>query len=527
MEIARSVHEGLSRATNIISEGAGSDPGLKGAALLLWSLSEHARKPERLQDFSVWLTDTTPDAFRWATDLLAVMDAPRPDLEAVEKVVESAVGTHGWGGSQTLDLVNLTIAHAGARCSRYAGSQYPLAIASLEEFNTVPTLSRKDVEADFTSICAEDEAADYYTATSATTTGRSLLVPHCMAENNTLSTYISATTANSGRQGDPFGMTLRLMPAGRLIGAPLGFGNTVLATYETNAVRENIWDLWDYIAGQVFVEFPSATGMLPIETIHATPAFGLILLTKYMLQRGLDPAESSVSKLLVTGSWIGPSTRRWLQESWDAELFTTYSCSELMGSAVECPDHPGRYHFGPNILPEVLGPGGVPVAEGEQGEIHLTGLYPFQRSAVFLRYQVGDWGRWRGGDRCTCGSMAPSLDVLGRNGNVLTITSSDGTLWPIPPIPVRNALDRFDCVPKIPRPQYKMWIEKGRKQCLRIDVECFALAGPAWRKRIRDDMAEAIVQEDPSIRSLVEAGEIDIRVELFFRSKLTNSTSVI
>ena len=185
-----------------------------------------------------------------------------------------------------------------------------------------------------------------------------------------------------------------------------------------------------------------------------------------MLQRGLDPSETAVKSLLVTGAWIGPTTWRWLEEAWGASLETTYSCSELVGSALACAMKRGRYHFAANLVAEVLDDDGRSVAHGEQGRIHLSGLYPFHRSAIFLRYDVGDWGRWGAADSCGCGLHGASFEMLGRTPDVLRLTSSDGTRWSIPPIPVRNALDRFDCVPKIPRPQYRLHRQQGGNQDL-------------------------------------------------------------
>jgi hypothetical protein len=216
------------------------------------------------------------------------------------------------------------------------------------------------------SICANRAPVDFYTATSSTSTGRALLVPHCRAEYRAL-----GADPNGG--GAPTRQLVRNDVAADAGGPADGCAarrrGTILATYEANAVRETRVDIWDYIAGQVFIDFPSPSGGRPVTTIHATPALGLILLTKYMLQRGIDPRESAVRSLVVTGSWIGPETARWLAEAWDGRLDTTYSCSELTGGVVACPKHRGRYHFAANLLTEVLDDAGHPVAYGKQGRI--------------------------------------------------------------------------------------------------------------------------------------------------------------
>ncbi|MGJ5079291.1 hypothetical protein [Bradyrhizobium sp. HKCCYLS3013] len=520
--IAPSVISALDRIATLFSQCSRGDQRLMSASLFISTLREHAGTPDRLSEFMAWLATAAPQRAARVADLLSAVESYRGDQIELAAALDS-FADHIGTPELARDFINLTLAHAERTCARYSDPRYPAAVSSLDDFQALPTLRRRELEMDLPSICADGEPIDFYTATSATTTGRSLLVPHCRAEHAALSDWgLMGETAPA-----PSGMTLRLMPAGRLIGAPLGASDTVLATYETNALHENVWDLWDYIAGQVFAEFPSPKGTRQIETIHATPSFGLILLTKYMLQRGLSPRQSAVRTLLVTGSWIGPVTRRWLEDSWGAQLHTVYSCSELVGGAVECPAQPGRYHFAPNLYPEVLDAQGRQVAEGAQGGIHLTALYPFQRSAAFLRYEVGDWGRWGGRGPCPCGLHGPAIELLGRTTDVLTVTSADGTRWPIPPVPIRNALDRFDCVPKIPRPQYRLRIEPGNRIELRVDVECYALAGADWQYRTRNAIAAAILDEDRSIGGLASAGELNLDVNLFSRSKLTNISSVI
>jgi phenylacetate-coenzyme A ligase PaaK-like adenylate-forming protein len=521
--IGASLLTALNEIAGAISKGSNGRTGLIGTALFIWTLEEHARGSGALATFASLAAHMSPDRTRGATGLLKAIGEGRNKSEISDALVRASATEAS--SNYILDLVNLTLAYARRNCRRYSTDRFPKFIGSLDDFSySVPTLHRREVEADFASICAREAPIDFYTATSGTSTGRRELVPHCKQEYAALGANATEEFARNVAQDSPSGMTLRLMPAGRVLIEPLGAGDTILATYDTNAVQENSSDLWDNIASQVFAEFPSAAGAKSIETIHSTPSFGLILLTKYMLGRGLDPKGSAVKTLFVTGSWIGPTTWRWLEEAWGAKLHTTYSCSELVGAAVACPRFRGRYHFGANLLAEVLDDAGKPVLHGEQGHIHMSGLYPYQRSAIFLRYQVGDWGRWRAAEICNCGLRGASIEVLGRSADVLTVTSSDGTRWPIPPIPTRNALDRFECVPKIPRPQYKLHVERNDEATtLWVDVECYALAGAEWQKRTRDAIADAILEEDESIRALVTAGELNLDVALFPRSSLTST----
>ncbi|MGJ5079298.1 hypothetical protein [Bradyrhizobium sp. HKCCYLS3013] len=487
--------------------------------LFLWTLREASRANAQFAPIVRSVAAATRGRLDAVASALRGAEAPSPPISPNQT------------DRTLLDQLNLTLIRARRTTGRYADSRFPAYISSLEAYREFPTLERAEIEDNVIAVCAAGAAVDFFTATSATTTGRPLLVPHNRSELDALTTFSTAhrpeMASASDANDDPFGLTLRLMPSGRLIGAPMDGANSVLATYDTNAIRENVWDTWDYIISQVFVEFPTAKGPCPVETIHATPAFGLILLTKYMVQRGLDPSQSNVKQLLVTGSWIGPTTRRWLERTWKVPLYTTYSCSELIGSAVECGAHPGRYHFSSNIFPEVLDDHGQQVDVGSNGRIHLTGLYPFHQAAVLMRYNIGDWGRWHGSGPCTCGDRRLALDMLGRTRDVLTFEFRSGRKVSIAPVPVRNALDRFDYVPRIPRPQYRLRIVPDTIPRLEVDVECFSLAGPVWRETTRNAIAAAILEEDAGIAELVENGEVTLEVRLFFRSGITQLSSVI
>lgn len=495
----------------------------RGMAQFVWSLADRCAASDAAAEVAS-LAAARPQI---AGDAAALIEAvAEGDSASVERAAARITTGEADADAEMLGFLDRTIHRARRLCPRYA--DWPAALDSLEGFRTLPRLTRAELDADIGQVCARGEAVDYFTATSATTTGQALLVPHAMAELNHLAAYADGLAHPFGapREDAPAlaGMTLRLMPAGRLIGSPSADGRTVVAAYETNGARENIFDLWDYIIGQVFVEFPTAEGSKPIDTIHATPAFGLILLTRYMQQRGIDPASSAVRHLIVSGSWLGRHTRRWLEDSWNAAVHNTYSCSELTGAAVETPGRPGCYRFGAHVHAEVIDPDtGRHVAPGEEGRIVLSGTFPFHRAAVLLRYENGDWGRWLGlGD-----DGFSEFQMLGRTRDILRFRDRQERPITLASIPVREALDGFGFVPKIPRPQFVMRVDDARVPHVTIDVECYAIAGGAWRARSQEAIRAAVLAEMPELAAACEAGDAELSVGLHFRSKLTNRSSVI
>jgi hypothetical protein len=497
----------------------------RAMAQFVWSLAERCAASDPANEVRT-LAIARPAMAADAADLVEAVAAG--DGATIEAAAARISASEGDAEAEMLGFLDRTVHRARSVSRRYA--DWPAALDSLDSFRALPRLTRAELDADIGQVCARGEPVDYFTATSATTTGQALLTPHSMAELQHLGAYANGLARPFGAaapEGDTSplgGMTLRLMPAGRLIGSPSADGRTVVAAYETNAARENIFDLWDYIIGQVFVEFPTADGPKPIDTIHATPGFGLILLTRYMLQRGIDPASSAVRHLIVSGSWVGRHTRRWLEQAWNAAIHNTYSCSELTGAAVETPGRAGCYRFGAHVHAEIVDPDtGRHVAPGGEGRIVLSGTYPFHRAAVLLRYENGDWGRWSGAGV----DGFPEFQMLGRTRDILRFRDRQGRAITLASVPIREALDGFGFVPKIPRPQFLLHVEEGRVPRVTIDVECYAVAGAAWRAKAQEDIRAAVLEEMPELAAACEAGDAELTIGLHFRSKLTNRSSVI
>jgi hypothetical protein len=166
---------------------------------------------------------------------------------------------------------------------------------------------------------------------------------------------------------------------------------------------------------------------------------------------------------------------------------------------------------------------GTQVEPGGEGRIVLSGTWPFHRAAVLLRYENGDWGRWIG----PAADGFPEFEMLGRTRDLVRFRDRQGTPLTIASIPIREALDGFGFVPKVPRPQFLVRVEEGRVPRVTIDVECFAIAGNAWRARSEEAIREAVLDQLPALRAACDDGDVEVAIGLHFRSKLTNRSSVI
>lgn len=455
-----------------------------------------------------------------SSDVLeTLLDDGRP-----EAALGSDAGDDTSGQSDALRLLLLadTYAYARAHCPHYAA--YPKGqIVSFADFRELPILERQTLVDDLLRVCSHKVEAVHHTATSGTSTGASLFIPRSRNEYDALEMYRRAISRLSvdGRQHD--GVTLRLVPGGRLI--PGGTGNPwdQIGVYNLNMARQNLWDNWDYLIAQLFAEFPLGWVRHPITLIHATPPCGLVLLTRYMLERGIDPAETSVRRLVVSGGWLGKTTRRWLQSTWRSELATAYSCAELNEPARECRLWPGRFHFGMPVHAEVVEPlTGRSVEEGAAGRLLLTGTFPFHQACMLIRYAVGDWARWFGWTRCECGLRTPSIEFLGRESSLFLLPLPNRPRpLSLPSVPTLEALSRFAYVPDIPRPQYRYEAQATSKPGVMLHVECYSVGGRDWQEARKKEIRTAVLEENRELREAVETDGIGFDVRLHARSELT------
>ena len=127
--------------------------------------------------------------------------------------------------------------------------------------------------------------------------------------------------------------------------------------------------------------------------------------------------------VFVSGEVLDAGQRKTISEYFQTPVANGYGSREGGFLSHECPA--GRMHImAENVLMEVVGPDGSPVAEGEAGEIVVTHLDA--HAMPMIRYRTEDMGRLLSGT-CPCGRGLPLMDVVaGRRTDHLVAT--DGTL---------------------------------------------------------------------------------------------------
>jgi len=132
-----------------------------------------------------------------------------------------------------------------------------------------------------------------------------------------------------------------------------------------------------------------------------------------------------------------------------------------------------------------------------------------------------------GANRCECGVVAPTIELLGREQHCKTVVLADGRRLVLSSAPTLEALERFDYVAQIPRPQFAWEVIPGQRTRLRLHVECHALGGLCWQQSSEQQIVEALTCESATLASAINDGLVDVEVVLRPRSALTVKLSAV
>jgi phenylacetate-CoA ligase len=238
--------------------------------------------------------------------------------------------------------------------------------------------------------------------------------------------------------------------------------------------------------------------------IIGVPTFlkGLGLLLQ---QKGIDLGKTTVSKLLCIGEPVRGrdlellKIGRDLQQTWQAEVFSTYASSETVTTFCECRVQQGG-HLHPDLaIVEIVDEHGAVLPPSAEGEVVVTPLAV--EGMPLIRFRTGDVS-FLIEEPCSCGRGSPRLGpILGRKKQMLKIRGT--TLYPES---VYSALEEMDAVN-----EYYMVVtsQSDLSDCLKIhaavnDVSCTA------------DVIQTRLQARLRVRpEVVVANEEDVRQQIF------------
>lgn len=115
-----------------------------------------------------------------------------------------------------------------------------------------------------------------------------------------------------------------------------------------------------------------------------------------------DSAGARVRAVLSSSDALLPKYRETLSKNWGCEVFDHYGLTESgLGGAVDCACHTGMHIRENDLYFETLSPEGLPLLDGETGELAMTTLT--RTGMPLIRYRTGDFGRIVP-TPCPCGS---------------------------------------------------------------------------------------------------------------------------
>ena len=140
----------------------------------------------------------------------------------------------------------------------------------------------------------------------------------------------------------------------------------------------------------------------------------LRILTREMRNAEVSPRSTGVRKILVAGGYVSESLREEAKHRWNAEIWDTYSLTEVCGRASDCSSH-HLHHFDITMIPEVIDPHTkAPLGYDKEGLLALTTLHPFQQAMPLIRYVTDDLAILTD-EKCECGYSGISIKkIIGR-----------------------------------------------------------------------------------------------------------------
>ncbi len=180
------------------------------------------------------------------------------------------------------------------------------------------------------------------------------------------------------------------------------------------------------------------------DTIMCVPSF-ILRLIQYAEEHNIDYKNSSIKRIIGIGEGLRDQNfelnllGKKIKEKWDIQLFATYSSTEMGATFSECEYGMGGHVHPELIIVEIIGEDGLPVPDGQPGEIVVTTLGV--EAMPLLRFRTGDIAA-KIVDKCKCGRNSYRLTPLvGRMNNMIKLKGT--TLYPPA---INDVLDNTDYV---------------------------------------------------------------------------------
>jgi len=307
-------------------------------------------------------------------------------------------------------------------------------IATIRELSSLPLTSRRDIEQEPESFYAVPQDSFVDIAFTSGSIGRSLAIPYTLndlgrlAFNETINFYSAGV-----RPGDP---VLLCVTLDRCFIAGLAY-YTGLIKLGASVIRSG--------AGQPERQWELILRTKP-KAIVGVPSF-LLKMAQWCEENGYAPDKSTVTKLITIGEPIRKADftltalGKKLEESWNAQVFSSYGLTELQTAFCECMKSCGGHTHPEFILAEIVDEDGNVLPDGEPGEVVVTPLGV--EGLPLVRFRTGDIARLYS-EPCACGWNTPRLGPIeGRLAQRLKFKGT--TLYPEMIFQALEEIQQVDC----------------------------------------------------------------------------------
>jgi phenylacetate-CoA ligase len=172
------------------------------------------------------------------------------------------------------------------------------------------------------------------------------------------------------------------------------------SVYHHVRIHLSLWNSRSELVRFVAGEAPKVLGGLPS---------ALDLLAGFVEAEGLA-GQIRPRAVLSYSEALLPHIRARLERVFAAPVYDEYGLTEVGGRvATECSAHAGFHVYAADYVVEAVDASGLPVPDGEEGELVVTNL--FSRTVPIVRYRTGDRGVLSS-ERCRCGSVSQRIVQL-------------------------------------------------------------------------------------------------------------------
>lgn len=297
-------------------------------------------------------------------------------------------------------------------------------ISCIDDLTKLPTISKKDIIADFRKAIGKPEDVFKYHTTSGTS-GTPTIVAFTkndwdlyVRQNAKCLQLIGATKRDIFYNSTPYGMFFAGMV---LHDASIALGGTVIPAGNLHTTQAHV-NLIETFHPTVFVGIPQF----------------LLKLGKTLNNQGIDPRELSFKRAYCLGEPLPEEKRKLIEEIWDIPVFCGYGLSEC-GAGAECSEKIGYHWPIEDILVEVLD------EKNGHGELTYTTLK--KTGTLAIRFRSRDLG-YVHEEKCACGDPSPVIsyiearldDLVKVKGTLLSPFAIDSALYSV------QHVDNYLCV---------------------------------------------------------------------------------